>query len=217
MNPDNPHAAQPILHEGAVLGSTQTAFILLHGRGASASDILGLGQQLASEQIALLAPQASDHSWYPYSFLAPIDENQPWLKSALLKVATCIEQCVSAGIPTERIAIIGFSRGACLATAFLASNPARYGAVIAFTGGLPGPLGTSLGYNGDLKGTPVLLSSGDPDPHVPWQRVEETGKVLTGMGAIVKLMRHKDRPHTILNSELRAAKDILQSEPHIPG
>jgi phospholipase/carboxylesterase len=217
MNPDNPHAAQPILHEGAVLGSTQTAFILLHGRGASASDILGLGQQLASEQIALLAPQASDHSWYPYSFLAPIDENQPWLKSALLKVATCIEQCVSAGIPTERIAIIGFSQGACLATAFLAANPARYGAVIAFTGGLPGPLGTSLGYNGDLKGTPVLLSSGDPDPHVPWQRVEETGKVLTGMGAIVKLMRHKDRSHTILNSELRAAKDILQSEPHIPG
>jgi predicted esterase len=217
MQHADPHGEQDVIFAGHDLGTAGSAFILLHGRGASARDILAVGQHLAGQQNALIAPEAASHSWYPYSFLAPLAQNQPWLDSALGKVGSCLDICVSAGIATDRIAIIGFSQGACLATEFVARNPTRYGAVIAFTGGLLGPLGTPLDHHGALKGTPILLTSGDPDPHVPWQRVEETGEVLGRMGAAVQLMRHPDRPHTILNSELHAAGDLLRSAGLSPG
>jgi phospholipase/carboxylesterase len=217
MRHDDPHKDEPILYEGHNLGSARSAFVMLHGRGASATDILSVGRHLAGQQTALIAPQAAEHSWYPYSFLAPLTQNQPWLNSAIRKISACFVECTKANIPTERIAVIGFSQGACLATAFAALNPSRYGALIAFTGGLPGPPGTSLDYPGDMKGTPVLLTSGDPDPHVPWQRVEETQKTLTRMGAIVQLLRHKERQHTILSSELLAAKQLLTAASLIEG
>jgi phospholipase/carboxylesterase len=209
MRRDDPHEKEPVLYSGHDLGSARSAFIMLHGRGASPRDILSVGQQLASDQIALIAPQAAEHSWYPHSFLAPLTQNQPWLESALRKIAVCVEECTLAGIPSEQIAIIGFSQGACLGTEFVARHPMRYGAVIAFTGGLLGPLGTSLEHPGNMQGTPMLLTSGDPDLHVPWQRVEESAEALGRMGAIVHLVRHQDRPHTVLNSELRLAKDLL--------
>jgi phospholipase/carboxylesterase len=217
MNPDDPHKDEPILYEGCNLDSAKSAFIMLHGRGGSAVDFLSVGHYLAPQQTALIAPQAAEDSWYPYSFLAPLKQNQPWLNSAMRKIAECLAECLKADIPTERVAIIGFSQGACLATAFAASNLARYGALIAFTGALPGPLGTSLDHQGDLAGTPVLLSSGDPDLHVPWQRVEETEKALSRMGAIVQLLRHRNRPHTILNSELLAARRLLIASALIDG
>lgn len=217
MRHDDPHKDEPILYEGHNLGSARSAFVMLHGRGASATDILSLGRHLAGQQTALIAPQAAEHSWYPYSFLAPLTQNQPWFNSAIRKISACVVECTKANIPTEQIAIIGFSQGACLATAFAALKPSRYGALIAFTGALPGPPGTSLDYPGNMRGTPVLLTSGDPDPHVPWQRVEETEKALTRMGAIVQLLRHKERPHTILNSELLAAKRLLTLASLIEG
>jgi phospholipase/carboxylesterase len=217
LSQSDPHRDEPILYDGRDLASAQSAFTMLHGRGGSASDILSVGRHLASEQTALLAPQAAEDSWYPYSFLVPLTQNQPWLNSAMRRIAECVAQCVKANIPSERVAIIGFSQGACLATAFAAFNPTRYGGLIAFTGALPGPLGTSLDYPGELRGTPILLSSGDPDPHVPWQRVEETEKAFTRMGAIVQATRHKGRPHTILSSELLAAKQLLTTSSVISG
>jgi phospholipase/carboxylesterase len=212
---DDPHAGSAVLYGGAALEQASHALVLLHGRGASAEDILSLGGALASRLhapgIALIAPQAAGSSWYPYSFLAPREQNEPWLSSALRLVASLVEGCLGRGIAVERIGVCGFSQGACLGTEFVASTPRRYGALIAFTGGLIGPPGSDLRHDGSLEGMPALFSSGDPDPHVPWQRVEESAAVLGEMGATVEVMRHAGRPHTVLPVEIRAAQTMLQA------
>jgi predicted esterase len=177
-----------------------------------AEDILGLGRELGDASTAFVAPEAAQHTWYPNSFLAPLAQNEPWLGSAIAKVGACVARCIAAGIPNDQIAIVGFSQGACLATEFVARNPSRYFAVIAFTGGLIGPPGMDLRHTGSLSGTPVLLSSGDPDPHVPWSRVQETDVALTEMGAIVHKLRYGNRSHTILPAEIDAARKLLRHE-----
>jgi predicted esterase len=209
-HPPSPHAGASILQSGPRLEEATGAVILLHGRGASAEDILTLGSELGLPAVGFLAPQAEGNTWYPNSFLAPIESNEPWLTSALELVHALTRRCAAAGIDTERVAIIGFSQGACLACEFIARYPQRYAALVAFTGGLIGPMGSDLHHTGTLLGTPVLLSSGDPDPHVPWKRVQETAKELTAMGAILHTQRYPGRPHTILPEELQAARTLLE-------
>src|ERR1700757_592868 len=135
----DPHANMPVARAGHDLKGARCAVILLHGRGSSAEDILGFARPFFDERIAFLAPQAANHTWYPYSFLAPIEQNEPWLSSAIARVGSLIESCVIAGIRHSSIVVFGFSQGACLATEFIARHPVYYGALIAFTGGLVGP------------------------------------------------------------------------------
>jgi phospholipase/carboxylesterase len=205
----DPHQDTKVVHVGTELRVARAAVVLLHGRGASAEDILGLAREMYHDEIAYLAPEAADHTWYPYSFLAPIEENEPWLSSALRKISSVVNQCLSSGVPRQRIAVLGFSQGACLATEFVARNPAKYGGMIAFTGGLIGPPGSDLEHTGSLDGMPAIFSSGDPDPHVPWSRVEESAQGFTRLGAQVRLIRHPGRPHTILPSEVTLANELL--------
>lgn len=207
--PLDPHATQPMLHTGAPLASATGAIVLLHGRGGSASDILTLAGPLHHEGIAFLAPQAAGHTWYPNSFLAPRAANEPWLTSALARVASTIESIEAASIPRSRVLIAGFSQGACLATEFVASNPARYAALIVFTGGLIGPLDADLRHSGSLEGTPALFLSGDPDPHVPWPRVQASAAELDRMGARITAHRYPGRPHTISADELEHARRLV--------
>jgi phospholipase/carboxylesterase len=206
---NDPHRDQPVQTLGAKLTEAAAAVILLHGRGASAEDILGLATEMYDERFAYLAPQAAGHSWYPNSFLAPMEKNEPWLSSALAKVGTIVQQAVAAGVSRDRIFVCGFSQGACLSSEFVARNPARYGGVIAFTGGLVGPPGADLHHDGDLGGMPALFSSGDPDPHVPWSRVLESAEQFTEMGAEVKTQRYSGRPHTVLPQEIKSARELI--------
>ncbi len=205
----DPHANQPVLEAGHKLADAAGAVILLHGRGAPAEDILSLSEEFDLPDIAWLAPQAAGHTWYPYSFLSPIAQNEPWLGSALRKVGQTVEQAMRAGIPRERIVIAGFSQGACLASEFVARNAARYGGMIAFTGGLIGPPGTEFQYSGNLAGTPAFFGAGDPDPHVPWHRVQESAALFTSMGAEVVLKRYPGMPHTISRAELEEAGKLI--------
>ena len=205
----DPHRDQPVLTLGAELTQAAAAVILLHGRGASAEDILGLATEMYDERVAYLAPQAAGNAWYPYSFMAPIEKNEPWLSSALAKVGTIVQQAVTAGLSRDRIFVCGFSQGACLSSEFVARNPARYGALIAFTGGLIGPPDADLHHEGDLSGMPALFSSGDPDPHVPWSRVLESAEQFTAMGAAVKTQRYPGRPHTVLPQEIKSARELI--------
>jgi predicted esterase len=180
--------------------------VLLHGRGASARDILGLAEPLsAGKKLAFLAPQAVGFSWYPLSFLAPREQNEPQLSAALHKVAAVIDQARAAGFAPHRILLGGFSQGACLATEFVATHPARWAGLLAFSGGLIGPPGSSLARPGDLAGTPAFLGGSDPDPHVPWSRMEESAAVLTAMGAQVELRRYPGEPHSVNGEELAIA------------
>lgn len=207
---NDPHASGELLHAGAPLDVATGAVILLHGRGASADDILSLASPLEQPGIAYLAPEAAGRVWYPQSFLAPRQQNEPWLSSALERVEQIVRSLEGAGLTRAKIVLCGFSQGACLSTEFLASHPARYGGVIAFTGGLVGPLGSDLHHAGQLEDTPVLLSSGDPDPHVPWVRVQDTADELTRMGAQVTVRRYPGRPHTVGAEEIREARVLLE-------
>ena len=206
---EDPHRNQPVRVSGRSLDSAQAAVILVHGRGASATDILGLAEDFDVPELAYLAPEASGHTWYPYSFLTPIVRNQPWLDSALSLLREVVERAVAAGILRQKVAIVGFSQGACLATEFVARNAGKYGALMAFTGGLIGPPGTPFNYPGDLAGTPCFFGAGDPDPHVPWKRVQESASVLSALGGDVTLQRYPGLPHTINQDEIEHARRLL--------
>jgi predicted esterase len=212
----NSHANGAVLHAGAPLSDAALAVVLLHGRGGSAEDILGLASAFNLADVAYIAPQAAGHTWYPQSFLAPRQDNEPYLSSALAKVEAILRSIEQAGVQRNRIVIAGFSQGACLSTEFVASYPARYGGLIAFTGGLIGAPGTlHFGDESDAKSalasTPALFCSGDPDPHVPWKRVEESASILSAMGAVVTTRRYPGRPHTISAEELALGRSFLET------
>jgi phospholipase/carboxylesterase len=197
-------------HFGKPLKEAAGAVILLHGRGGSAADILTLAVDLYLPQLAYLAPQAPGNTWYPNSFLAPIAQNEPWLSASLDTVAACVKTAEDAGITADRIVIGGFSQGACLSSEFVARNPRRYAGLLAFTGGLIGPPGADLSHEGDLQGTPALFATGDPDPHVPFQRVKESAEILAKMGATVTTKRYPNRPHTVSAEEIGLAKRLIE-------
>lgn len=183
------------------------ALIMLHGRGGSAVNILDLADDLDVSGLAIYVPQAEQNSWYPYSFLAPDKQNQPALSSALGVIGEVVDDILAAGILAERIFFLGFSQGACLTLEYIARNAKRYGGAVAFTGGLIGEELVTGNYHGSFAGTPVLITTGDPDPHVPLARVEASSKQLQGQQANVKLQVYKGRQHTITRDELKLANE----------
>jgi predicted esterase len=205
-----PHQGQPVLAAGKPLGEADAAMILIHGRGASAYDIIGLGAQLAGDgRFALLAPQAANNTWYPHTFLAPIASNEPYLTSALQAVADLVDHVESAGIAAEKIFLAGFSQGACLACEFVARNARRYGGLLAFSGGVIGPPGTPRDYPGSLDGMPVFIGCSDIDPHIPLARVHETAETFTTLGARVHEKIYPGMGHMIIRDELDQARKLL--------
>jgi phospholipase/carboxylesterase len=197
---------------GTPLARARAAVILLHGRGGSAEDIASLATVLAIDRLAFLVPEATGHSWYPQRFIAPLAANEPWLGSALGVVASLVAQATAARIPQARIALAGFSQGACLALEFAARTPARYGAVIGFSGGLIGPPDQPrpvVPAGPSLDGTPVFLGCGDVDGHIPVASVEASATVLRGLGATVDLRLYPNMGHTINQDELDAARSLL--------
>ncbi len=206
----DPHGDQPTFTAGPAIENADIVLLLLHGRGATAQDILSVYGALGLETVSAIAPQAADFTWYPNSFLAPLKSNQPYLDSALRRIESLVDGLIARGIQSERIALLGFSQGACLTTEFVARHPRRYGAVIGLTGGLIGPPGTPRKYPGSLAGTPVFLGTSDPDPHVPFARVKETEDVLKRMGGEVELRRYPGMPHTIDRDELDAARLLIE-------
>lgn len=204
-----PHQGQPVLTAGEPLASARAAMILVHGRGASAADILMLAGELAQPGFAYLAPEAANHTWYPNSFLAPLASNEPGLSSGLAVIASLLAQVERAGIPAERTVIAGFSQGACLSLEFVARNARRYGGVIALSGGLIGPDGTPRDYPGSLAGTPVFLGCSDIDPHIPRERVLLSAEVLKSLGGQVTARLYPRMGHTINRDELLMARTIV--------
>lgn len=191
-----------IFSAGKNINDAEKALILLHGRGATAEDILGLGQELNATEFALFAPQATNYTWYPYSFLAPVDQNEPWLSSAIKLLGELVQDLNHKGIPSERIYFAGFSQGACLTLEFVTRNARRWGGVAAFTGGLIGEKLNAATYKGDFGQTPVFIGSSDPDPHVPLTRVQQSVEILRNLGADVVEKIYPNMGHTISWDEL---------------
>lgn len=209
--PRDPHRDQPVLLAGAPLAEAAGALVLLHGRGASAQDMLALARELDRPRFAWYVPEAAGRQWYPYSLLEKLERNQSYLNSALALLKRVLGRIEAAPLPAERVVWLGFSQGACLALEFAVRNPRRYGGVVALAGGLLGPEGTPREYPGSLDGTPVFLGSGDMDPHIPKRRVDETAAVLTGLGATVTRTTYQGLGHSTNPDELAAVRAMLDA------
>ena len=190
---------------GVAAANAKAALIMIHGRGASASDIMRLANEFNVKDMAIYAPQATNNSWYPYSFMAPTDQNEPALSSALDVIDSVVQQAIADGISTDKLYFMGFSQGACLTLEYIARNAKQYGGAVAFTGGLIGEELVPKNYLGDFNGTPVLVTTGDPDLHVPLSRVEESIEILKSLNANVISKVYKGRPHTISFDEIKLA------------
>ena len=208
------HAGQPLRHAGAPLDGprpARAAMVMVHGRGGSADDILGLTELFAgaSEGWAFVAPQAANFTWYPERFMAPMERNEPWLSSALETVGRTVAQVEGAGVTSERIMLLGFSQGGCLALEFAASNARRWGAVIGLSAGLIGPDGTPREYAGSLAGTRVFLGCSDVDAHIPLARVRQSSRILRALGADVGERIYPHMGHTINDDEIAQVRGTL--------
>lgn len=208
-NSQDPHAGQPVLRAGSPVADARLVAIMIHGRGASAENILQLGREFRAADIAYLAPQAAGSTWYPYSFLSPIEQNEPGITSGLRVIESLIEDVTRQGIQPERIVLMGFSQGACLSQEFAARNARRYHAVIGLSGGLIGPPGTPREYAGNFGGTPVFLGCSDIDPHIPLERVKESAEVCRTMGATVDERIYPGMGHTVNVDEMTAVRAML--------
>jgi phospholipase/carboxylesterase len=183
--------------------------ILLHGRGASAEDVLQLSKNLSLQGYYILAPRATHQSWYPYSFMAPAEKNEPWLSSALSLIKELTDRLISNGIPASKIFLLGFSQGACLALEFAARNAMQWGGILAFSGGLIGETINEKNYTGSFEGTPVFIGNSDTDPHIPAERCRQSATILGKMKAGVTLKIYPGMGHTVNRDELTEADKIL--------
>ncbi|NML22603.1 phospholipase [Pseudoflavitalea sp. G-6-1-2] len=198
-----------IIKAGKPVEQASKAMIMIHGRGASAEDILSLANYFPVSDFALLAPQATNNTWYPQSFLAPPAQNEPWLSSALDLLKKMVDDLQKQGITKENIYFLGFSQGACLTLEFITRNAARYGGAVAFTGGLIGDKIYPEKYAGSFEGTPVFIGSSNPDFHVPVERVYASTNILRNMGADVTEQIYDNMGHTINADEIRLVNELI--------
>ncbi len=196
-----------IKREGRQLEKASKAMILLHGRGSTAENILSLGNVFCDESFYIAAPQAANQTWYPHSFLVEESLNEPWLSSAVEVVKRLIDE-TSKHIPRERIYIMGFSQGACLALEVTARFAAKYGGVAAFSGGLIGKSIDEKKYHGDFEKTKVFIGVSDHDPHIPLERTEESKRILEKFGAEVTLKVYRGTDHTVRQDEIDCVKKL---------
>lgn len=205
-----PHAGQPVVAMGAPLGEGRVVVIAVHGRGATPANILDLAPAIGNELVTFLAPAALGGTWYPKGFMAPIEENEPGITSAISVVHALIDDAVARGVPTGRIVLMGFSQGACLSVTAAQRRPVRYGGLLVYSGGLIGPPGTQWSAKGDFAGTPVFLGCSDVDGHIPAARVRESAAYLERMGAAVTLRLYPGMGHSINDEEMAVGRGLLE-------
>ncbi|SDR29537.1 alpha/beta hydrolase [Natronobacterium texcoconense] len=209
---EDPHGDQPLVSAGTPLSDADAAVVLVHGRGATARSIIGMADEIHQDGVAFLAPQAAANTWYPNSFLEPVEKNEPGRTSGLEAVENAIGEANDAGISTERVLVLGFSQGGCLASEFVARNPRRYGGLAALSGGLIGDeLDDPEAYasEGSLEGTPAFLGCSDRDPHIPEERVHATADVLEELDADVTTHIYEGMGHGINRDELAFVSEMV--------
>lgn len=207
-----PHQNSKVVTHGVSPDEADLAMIMIHGRGASAQSIITLSNEFDTGKIHYRAPQADQFTWYPYSFLQPTERNEPGLSSGIQLIFDLISDLENEGIPKGKIILLGFSQGACLSTEFVARHPAKYGGLIALSGGLIGDSIKKDMYEGDLKGTPYFVGCSDIDPHIPVERVNESVEVLEKLGAKVNKKIYQGMGHTVNQDEIEQIKKIISSK-----
>jgi phospholipase/carboxylesterase len=215
IDPENPfegpHQNQPVATAGVSLEDAETAVILIHGRGASAQSMLMFADEFDRSDLHYCALQASGHTWYPRSFMAPKEMNEPGISSGLQAIYDEISELNSAGISADKIVLLGFSQGACLTTEFAARHPQRFGAVVGFSGGLIGEQVDPNNYSGSMEQTPVFLGCSDRDPHIPKERVDETEQVFQQLNGDVNKRIYEDMGHTVNRDEIQFVQKLIDN------
>ena len=204
-----PHHNASVLTAGSPVAEARAAMLMCHGRGAAADDRLALAAAFEVPDVAIIAPQAAQGTWYPKSFLAPLRENEPHLSSALALLGAIVEELERGGMPPSRLVLFGFSQGGCLALEFAGRTARRYGGVVGLSAGLIGPPGRSWNFAPGLDGTPVFLGCSDRDPHIPRDRVEESARELERIGGRVELQIYQGLGHTVNRDEVTRVRPIL--------
>ena len=206
-----PHAGQPVEIIGRPLGEGRAAMVMIHGRDAKPANILDLAARLDHPDFTYVAPAAANGTWYPYSFMAEKDKNEPGLSSGIAVIEGVVDDVVKSGVSKDRIIVLGFSQGACLAAEYAVRHADRFAGVIAFSGGLIGPPGTTWPYGGSFDGTPVFLGCSDVDSHVPLERIDESTAVFERMGAAVTRRIYPGMGHLVNEDEIEFTQDLMQA------
>ena len=207
-----PHQKSGTVTAGKSPEDSSAAIIMIHGRGASAESILTLANEFENvDDFHFAAPQANNFQWYPHSFLAPTDRNEPGLSSGLQAIFDIIHDLEEKGIPKNKIILLGFSQGACLASEYVARHPARYGGLIALSGGLIGDTISAENYFGSLDNTPYFVGCSDIDPHIPVERVHESADILGGLGATVTKKIYPGMGHTVNEDEIKRINKLIKA------
>jgi len=206
-----PHQDQPLVTDGASLEDATATVVFVHGRGATARSIIEMGTEFDREDVAYLAPQAAGNTWYPNSFLAPVEGNEPGRSSGLQAVGSAVDRATDAGIGIDDVLVLGFSQGACLASEFVARNPRRYGGLAALSGGLIGRHIDRDAYGGDLERTPAFFGCSDSDPHIPEERVHETATVFEDLNADVTTRLYPNMGHGVNQDELDHVEGMVDA------
>lgn len=199
---------QRVVQAGEPLAKARAAMILLHGRGATAEDIMTVASEVQAPGWTYFAPQAADNAWYPNPFTAPIEENEPYLSAALDMMSRLVER-VETSVPAQRVILLGFSQGACLMLEWAARHARRYGAIAGLSGGMIGPEGTARDYHGEFDQTPVFLGCSDVDPYIQKHRVIEAAEVFNRMGANVELRLYPGMGHLVSEPEIAILKGLV--------
>lgn len=206
---NGPHQGVSQAEYGASLSHAKAAMVMVHGRGATAQSMFPLADEFAQPDFHYRAPQAHNHTWYPRSFLAPKEQNQPGISSGIQVLYDVLKDITAVGIPGETIMLLGFSQGACLAAEFAARHPQRLGGVVAFSGGLIGPDIDESNYTGSMEQTPVFLGCSDMDPHIPKKRVDKTEEIFGKLNANVTKRIYEGMGHTINEDEIKAVRGMM--------
>lgn len=206
-----PHQDQPLVADGAPLEEATAAVVFVHGRGATARSIVAMGEEFDRTDVAYLAPQAADNTWYPNSFLAPVEQNEPGRSSGLAAVDDAVGRATEAGLDTDRVLVLGFSQGACLASEYVARHPTRYGGLAALSGGLVGRYLDPTEYGGDLERTPAFFGCSDSDPHIPEERVVETAEIFEDLNAAVTTRLYTNMGHGVNRDELDHVSEMVDA------
>lgn len=199
-----------VVQAGEPLEKAKAAMILIHGRGATAEDIMTLAPHVQVPGWAYLAPQSAGAAWYPNSYKAPIESNEPYLTSAL-EMLSALVQRVEEHVPVDHQVLFGFSQGACLILEFAARNASRYGGLVGLSGGLIGPEGTPRNYPGSFDGTPAFLGCSDVDSYIRKEDVLQAGQVLERMGAKVDVQLYPGMDHVVSEQELAEVRSLVSA------
>lgn len=226
LNGTSASTAQRPETRGAALADARAAVVMLHGRGATAASILEVADLFDQPDVAYIAPQAPGGTWYPYSFLAPLEANEPHLSRALEVTGGVLDEVAAAGVGAERTVLLGFSQGGCLAAETAARRGTPLGGLVVWSGGLIGtssipgassPDDKEFEYTGSLRDTPAFLGCSDVDPHIPVRRVHRTAGVLRDLGARVTERIYPGMPHTVNEDEVQWVRDLLRALVQIQG